>query len=290
MVDAGDGTQEAADQRVELRALQDVRHHGPVPDHRLGAARRRRRARSTKACDALTASRRQRRKAAAIAARRRAASSRRSARTLPLARRRAPSTATRSSRAGQPADPGVLARPHPAGHALLPRPRHRRHHQPELRRRVDRAASSSGSATARRAGRRRAAARARCVQLRREMAAGQPAAFTVDGPRGPARVAQPGAVWLAGATGNPIAAVSHRGAIAFWTAEQLGSRRRSRSRSAPSRWRSASRSTCRATPTRRRSKRSASSSKRVLAALETSARAADAELTRALTHDSCSCC
>jgi lysophospholipid acyltransferase (LPLAT)-like uncharacterized protein len=42
------------------------------------------------------------------------------------------------------------------------------------------------------------------VQLKREMAAGRPAAFTVDGPRGPARVAQPGAVWLAGATGNPI--------------------------------------------------------------------------------------
>jgi lysophospholipid acyltransferase (LPLAT)-like uncharacterized protein len=42
------------------------------------------------------------------------------------------------------------------------------------------------------------------VQLKRDMAAGRPAAFTVDGPRGPARVAQPGAVWLAGATGNPI--------------------------------------------------------------------------------------
>ncbi len=42
------------------------------------------------------------------------------------------------------------------------------------------------------------------VQLRRDLAAGQPAAFTVDGPRGPARVAQPGAVWLAGATGNPV--------------------------------------------------------------------------------------
>ncbi len=40
MVDAGDGTQAAADQRVELRPLQDVRHHGPLPDHRLGAARR----------------------------------------------------------------------------------------------------------------------------------------------------------------------------------------------------------------------------------------------------------
>src|SRR5437899_7374882 len=42
------------------------------------------------------------------------------------------------------------------------------------------------------------------VQLKREMAAGKPAAFTLDGPRGPAKVAQPGAVWLAKATGNPI--------------------------------------------------------------------------------------
>lgn len=42
------------------------------------------------------------------------------------------------------------------------------------------------------------------VRLRRDLAAGRPVAFTVDGPRGPAGVAQPGAVWLAGATGNPI--------------------------------------------------------------------------------------
>ena len=34
------------------------------------------------------------------------------------------------------------------------------------------------------------------VQLRREMAEGHPAAFTVDGPRGPARVAQPDTVPL----------------------------------------------------------------------------------------------
>jgi lysophospholipid acyltransferase (LPLAT)-like uncharacterized protein len=32
----------------------------------------------------------------------------------------------------------------------------------------------------------------------------RPVAFTIDGPRGPARVAQPGAVWLAKVTGNPI--------------------------------------------------------------------------------------
>ena len=32
----------------------------------------------------------------------------------------------------------------------------------------------------------------------------RPVAFTLDGPRGPAGVAQPGAVWLSKATGNPI--------------------------------------------------------------------------------------
>jgi lysophospholipid acyltransferase (LPLAT)-like uncharacterized protein len=42
------------------------------------------------------------------------------------------------------------------------------------------------------------------VQLRRELASGHPVGFTLDGPRGPARVAQPGAVWLAGATGHPL--------------------------------------------------------------------------------------
>jgi lysophospholipid acyltransferase (LPLAT)-like uncharacterized protein len=42
------------------------------------------------------------------------------------------------------------------------------------------------------------------VRLRREMRAGRPAAFTVDGPRGPARSVHPGAVWLASLTGSPI--------------------------------------------------------------------------------------
>jgi len=42
------------------------------------------------------------------------------------------------------------------------------------------------------------------VQLRRDLAEGRPVGFTLDGPRGPARVAQPGAVFLAGATGYPI--------------------------------------------------------------------------------------
>jgi lysophospholipid acyltransferase (LPLAT)-like uncharacterized protein len=42
------------------------------------------------------------------------------------------------------------------------------------------------------------------LEMKREIERGHPVAFTLDGPRGPARVAQPGAVWLAGATGNPI--------------------------------------------------------------------------------------
>jgi lysophospholipid acyltransferase (LPLAT)-like uncharacterized protein len=54
------------------------------------------------------------------------------------------------------------------------------------------------------------------AQLKREMAAGHPAAFTVDGPRGPARHVQPGAVWLASATGNPIVPF-HIEASRYWT-------------------------------------------------------------------------
>jgi lysophospholipid acyltransferase (LPLAT)-like uncharacterized protein len=42
------------------------------------------------------------------------------------------------------------------------------------------------------------------LQLKRAMEEGRPAGFTVDGPRGPLRSVQPGAVWLARATSNPI--------------------------------------------------------------------------------------
>jgi len=54
------------------------------------------------------------------------------------------------------------------------------------------------------------------LQLVRDMAAGKPAGFTVDGPRGPARIAQPGAVWLAKATGNPVLPF-HLEADRYWT-------------------------------------------------------------------------
>jgi lysophospholipid acyltransferase (LPLAT)-like uncharacterized protein len=54
------------------------------------------------------------------------------------------------------------------------------------------------------------------LQLVRAMKAGKPAGFTVDGPRGPARVAQPGAVWLASATGNPLLPF-HLEASSFWS-------------------------------------------------------------------------
>jgi lysophospholipid acyltransferase (LPLAT)-like uncharacterized protein len=55
------------------------------------------------------------------------------------------------------------------------------------------------------------------VQLKRDMAAGKPAAFTLDGPRGPAKIAQAGAIWLAKATGNPIIPF-HIEADRYWTA------------------------------------------------------------------------
>jgi lysophospholipid acyltransferase (LPLAT)-like uncharacterized protein len=47
-------------------------------------------------------------------------------------------------------------------------------------------------------------ARRALLQLVREMERGHAAGFTLDGPRGPAQVAQAGAIWLAGATGNPV--------------------------------------------------------------------------------------
>jgi lysophospholipid acyltransferase (LPLAT)-like uncharacterized protein len=46
-------------------------------------------------------------------------------------------------------------------------------------------------------------ARKAMLQLIRDVRE-RPVAFSLDGPRGPARAAQPGAVWLAKATGNPI--------------------------------------------------------------------------------------
>ncbi len=55
------------------------------------------------------------------------------------------------------------------------------------------------------------------LQLTRDMAEGMTTAFTVDGPRGPAYQAQPGAVWLAKVTGNPIVPF-HVEAAPCWTA------------------------------------------------------------------------
>jgi lysophospholipid acyltransferase (LPLAT)-like uncharacterized protein len=58
-------------------------------------------------------------------------------------------------------------------------------------------------------------ARKALLQLVRDIKA-RPVAFTLDGPRGPARVAQPGAVWLAKVTGNPIIPF-HLEADRHWT-------------------------------------------------------------------------
>jgi len=54
------------------------------------------------------------------------------------------------------------------------------------------------------------------LQLKRELAAGRTVGFALDGPRGPARVAQPGAVWLAKSTGNPVVPF-HLEADRHWT-------------------------------------------------------------------------
>lgn len=54
------------------------------------------------------------------------------------------------------------------------------------------------------------------LQLTRDLAAGKPAGFTLDGPRGPARVAQPGAIWLAKTTGHPVLPF-HLEASRHWT-------------------------------------------------------------------------
>lgn len=53
------------------------------------------------------------------------------------------------------------------------------------------------------------------LQLVREVKS-KGVAFTLDGPRGPAEVAQPGAVWLAKATGNPLMPF-HAEAESSWT-------------------------------------------------------------------------
>jgi lysophospholipid acyltransferase (LPLAT)-like uncharacterized protein len=58
-------------------------------------------------------------------------------------------------------------------------------------------------------------ARRALLQLVRD-ARDHPTAFTIDGPRGPARVAQPGAVWLAKATGNPVIPF-HAEAASYWS-------------------------------------------------------------------------
>lgn len=54
------------------------------------------------------------------------------------------------------------------------------------------------------------------LQLKREMARGRAAGFAVDGPRGPACKAQPGAVWLAKITGNPVVPF-HMEASKYWS-------------------------------------------------------------------------
>lgn len=57
---------------------------------------------------------------------------------------------------------------------------------------------------------------ARALRVLMRSIAEAPAAFTVDGPRGPRGVAHPGIVWLARATGHPILPI-HAAADRAWT-------------------------------------------------------------------------
>lgn len=59
-------------------------------------------------------------------------------------------------------------------------------------------------------------ARRALLQLKRDVEAGRPVGFALDGPRGPARQAQSGAIWLAGATGSPVLPF-HIEAARHWT-------------------------------------------------------------------------
>ena len=138
-------------------------------------------------------------------------------------------------RLGAAAGHGVLARSHPSGHLLFPPSRHRRDHERELRRRVDRTNHRAV----------RLWHRARLDVARRPQGdaatrprrcgRGRPAGFTLDGPRGPARVAQPVRVWLARTTGQSGVAVPPRGLLPL-DRSGAGIARRFRSRSARSRW------------------------------------------------------
>jgi lysophospholipid acyltransferase (LPLAT)-like uncharacterized protein len=54
------------------------------------------------------------------------------------------------------------------------------------------------------------------LRLKRDMEQGRPTGFAVDGPRGPARKVQPGVIWLAKLTGNPIVPF-HMEASSYWS-------------------------------------------------------------------------
>jgi hypothetical protein len=106
----------------------------------------------------------------------------------------------RRDRAGAATHSFLLARPILPGHSLLSAPRHRRHHSENydgewIARIIQKFGTAPRGSTSR-GGQGVAAAGARGES--------KGVAFTLDGPRGPAEVAQPGAVWLAKATGNPL--------------------------------------------------------------------------------------
>ena len=150
------GRQASAHQPVELRPLQDVRHHGSVPDRRLGAARGRRRPTVRRHVTLSTSK--------ALEGRRdlgdRRAGDRSARRHVRLARAGARARSTRwRDRAA--ADLRVLARPDSGRRRSTSATAASSSSRARISTASGSRASSGGSATARRADRRRAAARAR---------------------------------------------------------------------------------------------------------------------------------
>ncbi len=218
MLTNADGTQAAADQRVELRALQDVRHHGSVPGHHVGAARGWRRSAVRRAVSApepdWKASRSLRAKASLIGA-----VGYPTIRLLGLSWRFVVEGHEHLDRVKAQGQFPVMAFWH--GRIL-----------PSIYFFRDRdivvitSDNFDGEWTAKiihrfgyttaRGSTSRNAARA-ALRAKRRMEEGHAVGITVDGPRGPALVVQPGALWLAKSTGNPIVPF-HIEARSHWTA------------------------------------------------------------------------
>ncbi len=137
------------------------------------------------------------------------------ARSYTALARRGPASLRRDRRVRSAAGDGLLARAHPFRDVLLPSPgivviTSENFDGEWIARIIERFGYGTARGSTTRGGLKA------MHQLVRDMREGRPAGFTLDGPRGPARVAQPGAVWLAAHTGNPLLPF-HLEASSYWS-------------------------------------------------------------------------